>query len=157
MKKEHLSQVVLLTGSNLGNRAAYLQQAFEHINKTCGKVILFSGIYESEAWGFEAPPFYNQALVVETTLSPKEFLSCTQSIEIELGRERKHPLLSYSSRTIDIDILFFDNLIINTNNLIVPHPKMALRRFVLEPLAEILPYFQHPVLKKTVNELLLEL
>lgn len=125
------------------------------LEERCGTILKTSGIYETEPWGFECrESFYNQAVVIETPLSPLELLSTVLQIENELGRTR-NPNQRYSSRSIDIDILFYDSEIIQTENLTIPHPLIRERNFVLIPLNEIVPDFLHPVFKKTVNELLL--
>ena len=144
-----------MLGSNLGERLMYLDKAIEHLSEYCGKVIKKSQVYETVSWGFEAPTFLNQAVVVVSEFSPKEFLKRSQKIEKELGREELNKTENrYYSRTIDIDILFVDNLIINSPELIVPHDKIANRRFVLVPLSEIQPNKVHPILNKTVLDLL---
>ena len=149
-----MTTAVLLSGSNLGDRKTNLEKAQQMLEDFCGKIILSSKIYETESWGFTAPAFYNQATVIETNLEPQKLLIQTQHIEKLLGRENNTKSASYTSRTIDIDILFYGNRIINTENLQIPHPLIASRRFVLVPLSEIMPDFIHPVSKKTIWELL---
>lgn len=150
-----MSTVVLLLGSNINPRLEFLASARKILNAECGKVVQCSSIYESEAWGFEADSFLNQVVVLETILSPIELLSKTQNIEKELGRVRRNKKEAiYDSRTIDIDILFYDDLCLNQPQLQIPHPRIAVRQFVLVPLCEILPEYRHPELNKTISQLL---
>lgn len=146
-------KVFLLTGSNIEPRAKYLDLADKAIEEYIGKIVARSSIYESEPWGFEAETaFLNQVLVVITTLTPTELLRKIHFTEKELGRSRKEN--TYVSRTMDIDILYFANEIIETGDLVVPHPKLHERRFTMLPLAEVAGDFIHPVLNKTNDELL---
>lgn len=150
-----MNKVFLLLGANLGNRFQQLKLAGEAIQKEVGKVSQVSAVYETAAWGVEEGPSYlNQVLRVETSLSPEALLSVTSRIEDALGRTRQ---FKWDSRLIDIDILFYENLQVETERLIIPHPYLHLRRFTLVPLAEIAPHFLHPVLKKTTLQLLLDL
>ncbi|HSE84073.1 MAG TPA: 2-amino-4-hydroxy-6-hydroxymethyldihydropteridine diphosphokinase [Thermodesulfobacteriota bacterium] len=138
-------------GSNLGNR---IENCAEAIRKISGFAAIFaiSSIYETEPVGNEDQPnFINCAVKIETDLSPYDLLSSLQSIEDNLGRERVQKL---GPRTIDLDILFYNNLVIESDELIIPHPSAHLRRFVLEPLSEIAPYLIHPVLKVSISNLL---
>jgi 2-amino-4-hydroxy-6-hydroxymethyldihydropteridine diphosphokinase len=143
-------EYTLLLGSNLGDRLGFLNKALSFLETSCGVVLCKSLVYETTSWGFDAPSFLNQAVVIRSTLEPLEFLQRTQQIEKSLGRGKKTSGNGYASREMDIDILFVDNLIISTENLIVPHPRLTERRFVLVPLAEIAPDKVHPVLNKTV-------
>jgi len=137
----------------MGDRMANLAAARNSINIDCGRITASSSIYETEAWGYkEQPAFLNQALAIETTLESEKLLEEILKIEIVLGRKREIPL---GPRIIDIDIIYYNNEIINTSNLTIPHPSMAERKFVLIPLAEIVPAFIHPILLKT-NEVLLK-
>ncbi len=139
-------------GSNMGNRKANLAQAVDKINQHIGQIAAQSGIFETPTWGFEAEtPFYNQVVRVATKLRPTEVLSRLLEIEAQLGRQRKAG--GYSSRPIDLDILFYGSEIINTQTLTLPHPQLHNRRFVLEPLCQMAPDFEHPVLHKTIGEL----
>jgi 2-amino-4-hydroxy-6-hydroxymethyldihydropteridine diphosphokinase len=148
-----MAKVYLSTGSNQGDRLMLLVAAAKYISKLVGRVDQFSQVVESEPWGFEAETtFYNQVLVVETALKPREVLEQVLKIEQTLGRKRTGN--GYSSRTIDIDILFCDDDQINEPDLVVPHPELPKRRFVLLPLAELAPELVHPVLKITVAQLL---
>lgn len=148
-----MARATLLLGSNRGNRMMILEQAIREIQENAGKIHAFSSLYESEPWGFiDDIPFINQVVVIETTLSPKHLLNMLLSIENALGRVRKNATV-YSPRTIDIDILFYDDLIVKEPDLQIPHPRMQNRMFTLLPLMEISPEFIHPVLKKPVSEL----
>jgi 2-amino-4-hydroxy-6-hydroxymethyldihydropteridine diphosphokinase len=142
----------LLTGGNLGNRYNYLQEAILQVQKNCGSVMAFSSIYETEAWGIkDQNSFLNQAFMLETSFSAKKLLENILSIETSMGRLRE---VKYGPRLIDIDILFFGDKIINEEDLQVPHPFVHKRRFALQCLVEIAPDFIHPVLNKTIEELL---
>lgn len=146
------TKVVLGIGGNKGDRASYLSQAVEALSKQV-TFISCSQVYESEAWGGVAQNgnFLNQVLLVQTNLDPLALLQVTQKIEIELGRTREQ---HWGDRTIDIDILYFGELVSSDPQLILPHPYISERRFVLQPLAEILPLKKHPVSGKTSVELL---
>ncbi|WP_158826381.1 2-amino-4-hydroxy-6-hydroxymethyldihydropteridine diphosphokinase [Mucilaginibacter lacusdianchii] len=140
--------VYLLLGSNLGNRQLFLKQAIAYIEERAGEVVQQSAIYETESWGkTDLPAYLNQVLLVQTKLQPTELLDVLLQIELLLGRKREE---KWGARTIDIDILFYDDWIINEATLVVPHPELHNRRFTLEPLAEIAPDFYHPVLQQTV-------
>ncbi len=144
--------VTLLLGSNLGNRKKTLRQACVLIEKRIGTLLLLSSYYESEPWGkTDQPDFLNQALMVETKLSPPAVLAEALSIERELGRIRNE---KWGMRTIDIDLLYAETTIINSERLVIPHAGIAERRFVLEPLVEIIPHFIHPILNKNQKQLL---
>lgn len=147
-------KVFLLLGSNMPVRKHYLSFAKEHINNKLGKIVAFSSIWESEPWGFDAKmSFLNQVLVVLTDLNPFNVLETTQEIEKLAGRKRKSEN-GYVSRTLDIDILFFDKKVFQNPKLTIPHPQIHNRRFTLLPLVEIAPEFQHPQLKKSMRQLL---
>lgn len=147
-------QVFLLLGTNEGNRLTNLQVVKNAIKKSVGMIVEESAIYQSAAWGkTDQPDFYNQVLMMQTTMSPEVLLLQLQQIEKELGRERKE---KWGARIIDIDILYFGKTVLNTPDLLIPHPAIALRRFTLVPLVEIAPHFVHPVLKKTNLVLLQE-
>jgi 2-amino-4-hydroxy-6-hydroxymethyldihydropteridine diphosphokinase len=149
-----MNEVYLLTGGNIGDRQEYLLQARSDIEKRCGGLIRESSLYETAAWGNEQQEaFLNQVLKVHTKQTPDHVLKTILQIEEHLGRKRE---LKYGPRTIDIDILFFNNEVINQPGLVIPHPEIQHRRFVLVPLNEISPYKMHPLLKKTIAQLLAE-
>jgi 2-amino-4-hydroxy-6-hydroxymethyldihydropteridine diphosphokinase len=142
-------------GTNLGDREAYLNKAIEFIRKSVGRIDSVSGIYETEPWGFQSENnFLNMVIKVHTDLKPAVLMKRLLLIEGQLGRIRDSR--QYKSRTIDIDILLYSNLIINKSTLTVPHPLMQDRKFVLVPLCDIAPEMIHPVLKKTFATLLKE-
>lgn len=148
-----MNQTYLLLGSNIGDRAAWLRQAVGEINKRLGIIRLFSPIYETAAWGQEdQAAFYNQAVRLETPLSPEALLAGLQQIEKDVAnRERTK---KWAPRTLDIDILFYNVDVIDQPGLTLPHPHLQERRFALTPLNDIAPEFYHPVLNKTVAQLL---
>jgi 2-amino-4-hydroxy-6-hydroxymethyldihydropteridine diphosphokinase len=151
-----MNECYLLLGSNLGERKAILLMAMESIEKRVGRICGESAFYESEPWGFEAKEqFLNKVAMVQTNKSPDEVLDLILDIEKELGRE-KSGSPNYESRKIDIDLLFFNDEIIQQTRLTIPHPRLHLRRFTLMPLAEIAPGLMHPVFKKNIEQLLTE-
>ena len=150
-----LKTTYLALGSNLENRAYFLQKAIFMLHERAGSIQKISPVYEAPAWGFESDPFLNCCLSLETSLSPQDLLEVVLRIESELGRERRD-ISGYQSRTIDIDILYYNNLIMDSEALKVPHPQLEQRRFVLKPLADIAPQWYHPVLKKDTRNLLQE-
>jgi len=144
----------VLLGGNIEPRKSFLQEAEEKINLKSGYISNKSAIYETEAWGFESENnFLNILLKVETNYSANELLNSLLEIEMELGRKRNKSQ-GYSSRTLDADIIYFNNDIINEKDLIIPHPRLQFRKFVLEPLCEIAPYYVHPIFNKTNLKLL---
>jgi 2-amino-4-hydroxy-6-hydroxymethyldihydropteridine diphosphokinase len=146
----------LLLGSNLGDRFALIQRAREGISAAIGKISGESSVYESEPWGFLSEnSFLNQVLKVETELMPAKLLAEILKIENELGRIRTGKL-GYSSRLIDIDILFYNDEIISEGTLIIPHPKIPERMFTLIPLAELDRSMVHPGNGKSVSDLIKE-
>jgi len=149
-----MHKVYLLLGSNRGNKTALLEKAVERLDSISLKSVISSSFYESEPWGFSADEwFLNIAVLIETNLSPEDLISQILNIEKELGRVRGLLKEGYESREIDIDILLYDNLVIDSEFLSIPHPRMHLRKFVLQPLMEIAPNIEHPVFSKTIKEL----
>ena len=145
----------VLFGSNQGDKEAIFAQACLLINNRCGRVVQVSSAYESEPWGFESEDwFLNRAVVVEIDKGPEEVLHLLLDIERELGRVRHPEIQGYTSRTADLDILYFGTRIVHTNMLTVPHPRVHLRRFALMPMCEVAPELVHPVFAKTQEELL---
>ncbi|MCH7400695.1 2-amino-4-hydroxy-6-hydroxymethyldihydropteridine diphosphokinase [Belliella kenyensis] len=147
-----LHQVVLLIGGNLGDRFRLIADAKRKILKEIGEVKKQSSLYETAAWGEKSTmDFINQALLIYTTLSAQEVLHVALSIEKSLGRERVE---KWGDRTMDIDVIFYGDSIIDEPDLIIPHPFMKERKFVLVPIVEILPDWIHPVLKMSMKEML---
>ena len=141
-------------GTNLGKKKENLLQAIRLIEERIGRVTSLSSFYETAPWGFESEnTFLNAAACVETSQTPFEVLRLTQAIERELGRKEKSVQGTYRDRPIDIDLLLYDYVIINSSSLILPHPLMTKRDFVMRPLTEIAGEAVHPVLKKTLSEL----
>jgi 2-amino-4-hydroxy-6-hydroxymethyldihydropteridine diphosphokinase len=148
-----MHQIYLLAGGNLNNTAEKFERLFALLRERIGEITCQSSYYQSEPHGFESEHlFVNIALCLQTTLSPFELLQATQSIEKELGRTEK-TITDYQDRTMDIDIIFYDNEIIQTDILQIPHPRMHEREFVLTPLNEIAEDFVHPVFGDRVGEL----
>jgi 2-amino-4-hydroxy-6-hydroxymethyldihydropteridine diphosphokinase len=148
-----MNTIYLLLGSNMGNSKASLSKAVVQIGKYIGKVIRKSGLYSTAAWGnTNQPDFLNQVIIVETKLSAPQTMQSILAIEEKMGRIRT---IKNAPRIIDIDILFFNKEIINQPQLTVPHPQIQNRRFVLVPLNQLSPNFKHPLLNKTVHQLLI--
>ncbi len=146
-------EVYLLLGGNLGDKQTIFLQTRNLLATEIGEIKLLSAIYETEPWGFQSENvFWNQVIKINTPLIPEEILAKAQQIEQKLGRIRK--MNQYDSRIIDIDILFCDNQIIQQQNLIIPHPRIQERKFVLVPLNEIASDFIHPVFEKSIRQLL---
>lgn len=145
----------ILLGSNLGDREYLLNAAVEKLCEVCGSLIDKSSLYESEPWGFQTDNnFLNQVIQIETSMSPHDLLKEILSVEIQLGRDRITKYDTYVSRPIDIDILYFNDMIINEYDLIVPHPRLHLRRFTMLPLCEIAAEFIHPIFNVSNKQLL---
>ncbi|MGO4817464.1 2-amino-4-hydroxy-6-hydroxymethyldihydropteridine diphosphokinase [Flavobacterium sp. W22_SRS_FP1] len=151
MKSQH--QVILSLGSNQGNRLENVKDCIELLHQEIGTVIKVSKIYETPSWGFESDPFYNCALVLNTFSSAHRILTQVLKIEKKLGRIRNQRK-GYQSRIIDVDLIAFDNVIIETEKLQIPHPLMQDRKFVLLPIQDLNVDWEHPVLKKSIATLL---
>ena len=153
-----MARVFLSIGSNLGDRVANIQQAVSMLSLDNRiKILKTSSFYETQPWGNKNQPwFINAAMAIETVLDPEELLSIFQNIEAKLGRKREL-FKKWSERTLDIDILMYDEQIINSKNLIIPHPYMHERAFVLVPMLEVKADLVHPIFNKTISELYDEL
>jgi 2-amino-4-hydroxy-6-hydroxymethyldihydropteridine diphosphokinase len=146
------NKAYLLLGTNLGDRAKHLEAARTGLSRTAGTVTELSSVYETAAWGItEQPVFWNQVVVLDTDLPPEALLAAVLAIEQSLGRERDQ---RWGARTLDVDILYYNDQVIQSPSLSVPHPEIANRRFTLAPLAEIAPDLPHPVLRLTQRRLL---
>ena len=149
-----MKQTVLLLGSNIDNRLDLLASAISLIIAQIGQLVAASSIYESDPWGYDSNnPFLNQAVLIKTNLSPEKVLETCLSIEAMLGRTRIKNK-AYADRNIDIDILLYEELIICTDNLEIPHPRMHQRRFCMEPLTEVAPNWIVPTFQKTTRQVL---
>lgn len=145
--------IYLGLGTNIGNKRRNLITAAALLAERVGDVLALSGFYETEPWGFESNNrFLNAAVKLNTDYSPQELLVITQQIEKELGRTEKSNG-TYHDRMIDIDILLYDDEVLQTPELVLPHPLMHERKFVMEPLAEIAPFVQHPIFKESIMDL----
>ena len=146
-----MNYTYLITGGNIGDKKKNLEKAASHIEKKIGQILKSSAIYETAAWGnTDQATFYNQVLLVETSLLPNELMSSILDIEKKMGRVRT---TKNAARIIDIDILFFNDEIIDTESVVVPHKEIPNRQFVLKPLLELAPDYVHPFLKKTITQL----
>jgi len=146
-----MSKAFLLLGSNLGDRAGAISIAISMLQEI-GNMVSLSSVYQTAAWGKkDQPDFLNQVIILETLLSPDELLKKIMQIEIKMGRVRKN---KWAERIIDIDILYFNDDIIVSEHLKIPHPQIQFRRFTLIPLNEIAPDFKHPVLNITSGQML---
>ena len=152
IRESKMNTTHLILGTNLGDRITYLDKAKFLIENKVGEVVKTSSVYETAPWGVENQQnYYNQVLVVQTTLNPNILLKITQEIEYELGRRRDK---TWEAREIDIDILFFNQDVVNQHDLVIPHPLLHERKFCLEPLFEISPEYIHPIKKHTIKYLL---
>lgn len=147
-------KIVLAFGSNLGDMEEYILAAYRLLEEELGEMIKKSSFIETPAWGFESEnSFINSVAVFETKKTPLEALEICNRIEKELGRQRNPEYKGYQNRTIDIDILFYEDIVLDTATLKIPHPLIQERDFVLIPLKEILPNLIHPVLKKEIKDI----
>lgn len=158
LKDKRLRTAYLSLGSNLGDRFDLLSRSIFELQKSAGVAKNISAFYKTEPVGVKTQPFFlNCCIMLETVFSPEKLLSLCQSIEKKLGRPRPATRnKKWGPRVIDIDILFYEGQMRHNPNLILPHPEIPLRRFVLQPLTDIAPNFRHPILKKTIKELLKE-
>ena len=146
-----MNKAYLLTGGNLGNGSHNLSVARKLIEQYCGQIVEQSAFYKTAAWAFvDQPDFYNQAVAIKTVLLPAQLLQTLLTIEEKMGRVREKKM---GPRIIDLDILLYNSDIIDDPQLIIPHPRMQQRMFVLAPLAEIAPDLMHPLLHKTMEEM----
>ncbi len=149
-----MNTVYIQLGSNIGERESFITKSMYKVEDDIGKIITASSIFETTAWGNENQNnFLNSVIKIKTPFDAFTILQKSQEIENNLGRERSD---KWGERTIDIDILFYNNKIINTKELTVPHPLIQKRKFVLVPLSEIAPNYMHPILKKNISTLLSE-
>ncbi|WP_455110425.1 2-amino-4-hydroxy-6-hydroxymethyldihydropteridine diphosphokinase [Porphyromonas sp.] len=149
-----MAKLYLALGSNQGDRKALLDAARAACDASLGRVTGCSDYIETAPWGFSSPhPFLNAVLELETELSPIDILERTQEIERQLGRQTKSSAAGYQDRPIDLDLLLYDDLVLETPRLTLPHPLMHLRDFVLEPLQQLAPTLRHPVLGLSIAEL----
>lgn len=145
-------KAIILLGSNLSDRLGNLNRAISMIDERVGVIETHSSVYETKPWGnLEQDDFLNQIVIVQTMMSPQQLLKSLLEIETEMGRMRTE---KWAPRLIDLDILYYGQMVINENDLVVPHPFIAERRFTLIPLVEIIPQFKHPVFHRTNSELL---
>ena len=149
-----MRKIYLSIGSNKGNRYSFIKEALRLIRKDIGKVILMSKIYETKSWGFQSDDFLNICIMIKSDLLPAELLNKLKNIELKIGRIGNSTKIL--AREIDIDILFYSDKIVDHKDLIIPHPRLHLRNFVLYPLNDIASDFIHPILLKSINELLEE-
>ncbi len=146
-----MNGIFLMIGGNIENRLSYIEKTKIEIESHIGNIKIASSIFETKAWGNEdQPAFLNQALEINTILNPEQLLHKCLEIELLLGRKRNK---KNDARTVDIDILFYNTEIIHHNKLVIPHPRLHLRNFVLAPLNEICPYKIHPIFRKKISTL----
>jgi len=149
-----MNSVYIALGSNRGDRENNLQKAMDYLEEKAGRIAKVSSVYETQPWQMDDHTnFLNRVVLLETDFNASGLMNCILQIEAIMGRIRTNSGV-YEPRTIDIDILFFNRDIIHGDSLVIPHPQIAKRRFVLQPLSEIAPFYVHPQLKKTICELL---
>jgi 2-amino-4-hydroxy-6-hydroxymethyldihydropteridine diphosphokinase len=147
-------RVFLSLGGNLGNTQEIFKQSYPAIENKVGEILQKSSLYRTAAWGFkDQADFINQVILLESELNPQEILTEIQAIEKQFGRER---IVTWGPRTLDLDILFIEDLIIHNEKLQIPHPHIQNRKFILIPMHEIAESFEHPESKKTIAELVIE-
>lgn len=151
------NNIVLSIGTNVGDKIDNINKAIDLIHKKIGTVIKVSSIYEFPAWGFESDVFYNCAILIHSYLTPEQAIKNILEAEIELGRIRDNNIQGYQARSIDIDIITFNDEIIEQEKLTIPHPLMHQRAFVLQPMLDLNLDWTHPVLAKNISELLINL
>ena len=149
-----MNKVYLSLGSNMGDRLDYLFKAIDLIGQRIGNILKKSSIYETEPWGFNTPNlFLNQVIIIRTSQSPTNILREIKIIEKDIGRKKR--TTEYTSRVVDIDILLFNDLVLEALDLIIPHPHLHKRNFVLVPLNEISPELIHPIFQIAISQLIL--
>ena len=155
-----MAKTFISLGSNIENRYANLTSAIKEIRFSVGKVLNISDVWETQSWNYDDNDYLNVVIEIETKKNPKELLSTCKEIEIKLGRTSKTTIINgkahYTARIIDIDIIFYENNIVSTKKLTIPHPHMQNRMFVLKPLLQIAPQLIHPILKKSIKTLTAE-
>ena len=147
-----MATVFILLGGNVGDKSKIFSKSKKLIGSRIGLITKMSSVYATKSWGFESDLFWNQVIIVESGLDPFSILSQTQAIEREMGRIKKSA--GYEARIIDIDLLFYNDLVLNTPDLTIPHPKIGERKFVLIPLNELDPDIYHPVTALKISEML---
>ncbi len=150
---EFQNQVILSIGSNLGDRLNNCRNVVTQIHETIATVVQVSKVYETPAWGFEGLPFYNLNVMIHTYLDPESLFMALQKLELNFGRLKTKPN-EYEDRIIDIDIIAFNDMVYSSDLLCIPHPRMNLRKFVLFPLLDIKPDYIHPIVKKSIQQLI---
>ncbi len=147
-----MKKVYISLGANLGNRIQTIERAYERINLTCGRIIQKSSFYKTPPWGFASDQeFINSVIAIETELDVFELLQFLKEIELSMGRNPRKKAGNYEDRLIDLDIIDYDQIVLETEFLKLPHDKMHLRNFVVIPLAEISPNWTHPITYESIS------